>query len=198
MKGKKRKALISFVTILLLAACFPIATSAAETGADFSLTLDRAARTVSVTGTGYAPNERVSLVAAYNAPPAFQNLDYISQLSADESGAFSVTFPSAKGEWLGGESYYVALNGVVKSAAIYATRAVANPATRVSIKAGGSYQLDYQIDGIAYEFVSGNNSVARVSAGGLVTPVRAGSAAITLRATDGSNLSSSVIIIVTP
>ncbi|MDR1136563.1 MAG: hypothetical protein LBL49_10410 [Clostridiales Family XIII bacterium] len=195
----KRKILVMVAAVLILAPAIFVAVSAADTGEDFSITLDRAGKNVTVTATGYAPNESVSLLAAYDAVPEFSNLDYIDQLKADEDGNLSITYPSRyEDEWLGGQSYYVALNGKVKSEALYATAVKANPSVRISVKLRTTYQLDFDIDGIAYEFTTSNASIAKVSESGLITPVRAGSAVITLRATDGSDLASSIVVSVTP
>jgi hypothetical protein len=195
----KRKFLVLTAAALILAPAVFVAGSAAEAGADFSIALDREAKEVTVAGSGYAPYEAVSLLAAYGAAPEFTNLDYIDQLAADGNGDLSLTFPSRhEDEWLGGQSYYVALNGRLKSEALYATSVEANPSPRVNMRLKTKYQLDFAIDGVAYEFISSNANIAKVDADGLITPVRAGSAVITLRAADGSGLSSSVVVFVTP
>ncbi|MDR1000054.1 MAG: hypothetical protein LBL96_04525 [Clostridiales bacterium] len=195
----KRKFLVLLAAALILASAIFIAASAAGPDEDFSIALDRAAKQVTVTGTGYAPNESVSLLAAYDAVPSFSNLDYIDQLKADEDGNLSITYPSRyEGDWLGGQSYYVTLNGNSKFEALYATTVKANPSARISIKLKETRQLDFEIDGVAYEFTSGNASIAQVNESGLIKPVRAGSTTITLKATDGSGLTSSVLVSITP
>ncbi|MDR0424342.1 MAG: prolyl oligopeptidase family serine peptidase, partial [Clostridiales Family XIII bacterium] len=79
-----------------------------------------------------------------------------------------------------------------------ASYAKANPASRVTVRGKAPIKLGYEIDTNDYVFESSNPGVARVDAYGNVTPVRAGTAAITLRATDGSGLISSIVITVTP
>ncbi|MDR1135058.1 MAG: hypothetical protein LBL49_02605 [Clostridiales Family XIII bacterium] len=194
----KRKILIPLAVLLLTVPIFLAAVSAADDASDFTLALNRADGTVTVVGTGYEPGEMVSLMASFNKAQDYQNMDYVDQLTADGGGDFTITFPTKDGELLGGQTYFVALNGEVKSEQLYATQVKANPSARISLRLRSSYQLDYLIDGVAYEFVSGNPSIVRVDETGKLTPVRAGTAVISLRATDGSGLTSSVTVSVTP
>ncbi|MDR1136121.1 MAG: discoidin domain-containing protein [Clostridiales Family XIII bacterium] len=71
----------------------------------------------------------------------------------------------------------------------------ANPSARINVKVKGTYQLNISTDGASYEFVSANPAVVKVDpATGLITGVRAGSSVVTARLTDGSGLSSSVVV----
>ncbi|MDR1134691.1 MAG: hypothetical protein LBL49_00705 [Clostridiales Family XIII bacterium] len=193
----KRKSIVFLLVTVLLVAGVYLTTSAAE-NATFNVLLDRAGQTVTVTGSGYDANEKVSLIAAYNAPPAYDNLDYIDQLTADGDGNIAITFPSAQDEWLGGHSYYVALNGEVNSEMILATYAKVHTASRISVKMRTPFQLSYDVDGVAFEFTSSNNSILKVDENGLITPVRAGSATVSIHTTDGSDLRSSALVNVVP
>jgi beta-glucosidase len=73
-----------------------------------------------------------------------------------------------------------------------------NPSARISMRLRTTYQLQVSTDGLTYEFTSSNPSIARVSESGLVTPVRAGTAIITVRLTDGSGFTSSATVNITP
>ncbi|MDR0423929.1 MAG: Ig-like domain-containing protein [Clostridiales Family XIII bacterium] len=196
----RKKILALTAAVLFLASAAFIAVSAADTDAGFSIALDRATKQVTITGAGYAPNADVSLMAAYDAVPAFGNLDYVGQLKADAEGSIAFTYPSSyAGDWLGGQSYYVMVNGQLQSEMLQATTVKAHSSVRYNMKLKGDDQpLDFEIDGVLYEFTSSNPGVARVSSEGLVTAVRSGTAVITLKATDGSGKSSSITVFVTP
>ncbi|MDR0424732.1 MAG: hypothetical protein LBH39_04665 [Clostridiales Family XIII bacterium] len=196
----KRKILALAAAALLLASAAFIAVSAADTDADFKIELNREAKQVTITGSGYEPNAGVSLMAAYDEIPAFGNLDYVGQLTAGADGTIEIVYPSRyEGDWLGGQSYYVMLNGQLKSEALYATTAKAHSSVRYNMRLNdGNKPLEFEIDGVAYEFTSSNPGVVRVSAEGVATPVRSGTAVITLRATDGGDASSSITVFVTP
>ncbi|MDR1135848.1 MAG: family 78 glycoside hydrolase catalytic domain [Clostridiales Family XIII bacterium] len=168
---------------------------------DFDIALNKAEKAVRVTGTGFTPGKNVSLLAAYNFAPDSENSDFSTTLTADADGNIDFTLPAAVTEqapWLGGHSYYISINGVTDSAAIYATKAKVHTSARVSVRLRQTLQLNYDIDGAAYEFVSSNPAVATVDAEGIVTAKKAGTATLTLRATDGSGLISTAMITVTP
>jgi hypothetical protein len=163
----------------------------------FSVTADKARKLVSVSGTGYAPNQNLQLRAAYNYEPSAADSDYASTVTADADGNLEFTLPADATEgqpWLGGHSYYVSVDGVVESASIYATAAKVHTSVRATMKVKSELALAYTIDGVEYTFESSNQGIARVSADGVVTGVRAGTAVITLRATDGSGLTSTMMI----
>jgi hypothetical protein len=67
-------------------------------------------------------------------------------------------------------------------------------ASRISMKVGGELRMATSTDGVGYEYVSSNPSVARVSADGVVKAVRAGTAVISVRMTDGSGLVSAAVV----
>jgi uncharacterized protein YjdB len=67
---------------------------------------------------------------------------------------------------------------------------------RISLRARATLQLDYTIDGVEYKFESSNSSIVKVDENGVITGVRGGMAAVTLRATDGSGLTASVMVTV--
>ncbi|MDR1135722.1 MAG: hypothetical protein LBL49_06040 [Clostridiales Family XIII bacterium] len=69
--------------------------------------------------------------------------------------------------------------------------------SRVQTKVNSSLQINPIIDGVAYEITSSNPAVASVNHYGTVTPRKAGTTIITLRATDGSELTASVLVTVT-
>ncbi|MDR0423906.1 MAG: hypothetical protein LBH39_00335 [Clostridiales Family XIII bacterium] len=195
----KKKILALAAAMLLLASAAFIAVSAADTEAGFNIALERETKQVTITGAGYAPNSEVSLMAAYDVIPAFGNLDYVTQLTADAEGNIACTYPSSyDDDWLGGQSYYVMVNGQLKSEMLQATTVKAHSSVRYNMKLKKDEILDFEIDGVLYEFTSSNPGVARVSSEGLVTPVRSGTAVITLKATDGSDMSSSITVFVTP
>ncbi|MDR1135940.1 MAG: hypothetical protein LBL49_07150 [Clostridiales Family XIII bacterium] len=192
----RKKAIFFSGAAVLIALALFVVTSASENSI-FSVSLNRDAQTVTVSGSGFEPGEMISLLAAYNSPD-YANPDYIDQLTADGDGDVSFTFPSREDKWLGGHTYYVALNGATLSTPIYTTSVKVHSSARVSLKLRSTLQLDYEIDGASYAFTSSNTSILKVSADGVVTPQRAGSAIVTLKATDGSDLSSSLVINVTP
>ncbi|MDR0424077.1 MAG: Ig-like domain-containing protein [Clostridiales Family XIII bacterium] len=185
----------SIAASLMLIGAFAIA-AAADTPDQFSLTLNRAEQTVTVAGDGYRPGEALSLIAAYNRSPDFSGpIDYIDQLAANAQGEVSFTFPVGEDDWLGGNEYFVALNGVVQSEKLYATYAELDAPTRLSLRMrDGERTLAYDIDSAMYEFRSSNPSVARVSANGVVTPMRAGTTTISLISNDGSGLVRSIVV----
>jgi hypothetical protein len=116
---------------------------------------------------------------------------------ADADGNLEFTLPAAATEeqpWLGGHSYYVSLGGVVESADIYTTVAKVHTSARATLKVKRELELAYTIDGVDYTFESSNQGIAKVSESGTVTGMRAGTVIITLRATDGSGLSSSMML----
>ncbi|MDR1134714.1 MAG: glycoside hydrolase family 3 C-terminal domain-containing protein [Clostridiales Family XIII bacterium] len=80
----------------------------------------------------------------------------------------------------------------------YGTELKANPATRISMKARGTYQLEPITDGYKYEYSASNPSVVKVDANGLLTAVRAGTATVSVRLKDGSDLLASVMVTVVP
>ncbi|MDR1136208.1 MAG: hypothetical protein LBL49_08550 [Clostridiales Family XIII bacterium] len=73
-----------------------------------------------------------------------------------------------------------------------------NSPTRINTRLRTPVQLDFSVDGSAYEIQSSNASIAKVDYNGLITPVRAGMATVTIRTTDGSGLAKSVLVSVTP
>jgi exo-1,4-beta-D-glucosaminidase len=73
-----------------------------------------------------------------------------------------------------------------------------NTSVRIPLKLKATYQLDTATDGTRYSYTSSNPSIARVDQNGLITPVRAGQATITVRALDGSGLISSATVVITP
>jgi beta-xylosidase len=130
--------------------------------------------------------------------------------------AFSL--PDTKGEWqtvaggivdgpAGLQEVYVELTAPPSAGRVdldwfsfggKATRAEIEAPARINTRLKAPVQLDFLIDGAGYEFRSSNPGVARVDYNGLVTPVRAGNAVISIRTLDGSGLVDSVMINVTP
>jgi PKD repeat protein len=167
----------------------------------FVLTADKAGKTVTVSGSGYAPGQALTLKAAYNREPS--DGDYTAQVTADAEGRVHVVLPATVTEtapWLGGESWYVSLAGEVQSAPIYATYAKAHSSARISLRIKAKAALNVQVDAIpeAYEVLSSNPAVVKVtrtvSGAWTVTGVKAGTAMITVRTTDGSNLTHLVVV----
>ncbi|MDR1135764.1 MAG: family 43 glycosylhydrolase [Clostridiales Family XIII bacterium] len=80
-----------------------------------------------------------------------------------------------------------------------ATYAKVHSSARVNAKLkAGEFQLLPDTDGTNYEFTSANTGIATVDGNGLVTLRRSGSVIITLRTTYGSNLASSMLLVITP
>lgn len=189
---KKLAALLLVMAVLLQ---FAFVTALAEGGPTFSVEADRATKVITVTGTGFVPGQMVSLIGAVDQEPNFINADYINQLTADENGNVNISFPSRYADpFLGGNVYYVRLNSEVRSVMMKATVVSINEKVSVTVKKGKTLQLNYTIDGIRYQFYSGNESIATVSGTGLVTGVKTGMTTITLVAQDGSNLVAYVVI----
>ncbi|MDR1136656.1 MAG: carboxypeptidase regulatory-like domain-containing protein [Clostridiales Family XIII bacterium] len=166
---------------------------------DFSLELNKAIKTVRVTGEGYAPNQVITLTSAYNREPSGDDYDYRGQVTADAEGNVNATLPADVTDslpWLGGHMYYVSLGGKIGSAPIYTTVVKAHTSARISLKARASLQLIYTIDGVEFSFESTNSAIVKVDENGLITGVRGGMAAVSLKATDGSGLTSSVMVTV--
>jgi hypothetical protein len=168
----------------------------------FEIVADKTNKTVTISGSGYAPNQLIVLRAAYNREPSSTDSDYTREIRADGNGNVAVTLPAevtADLPWLGGHSYYVSLNGEVASAPIYATYAKAHSSARISLRIKGKAPLNVQVDAIpeAYEVVSSNPAivtVTRTSSGWTVAGVKAGTAMVTVRTTDGSNLTHLVVV----
>jgi hypothetical protein len=82
------------------------------------------------------------------------------------------------------------------------TQLKANTTVRVSLRLSRDKVNGYSVapvsDGNAYLYSSSNPAIARVDKDGKVTPVRAGTATISVRLDDGSGLVSSFIVTVTP
>ncbi|MDR0424744.1 MAG: family 43 glycosylhydrolase [Clostridiales Family XIII bacterium] len=68
----------------------------------------------------------------------------------------------------------------------------------MSLRTANELRLETSTDGVGYEYVSSNPSVARVSADGVVKAVRAGTAVISVRMTDGSGFVSSAVVTIRP
>ncbi|MDR0671022.1 MAG: discoidin domain-containing protein, partial [Oscillospiraceae bacterium] len=174
---------------------FVVARSAGE--AAVSVHPDKAARAVTVTGSGFSPHQRIELLAAYQRPPSASDYDYAARIFADEAGDISVTLPAAVTEdlpWLGGHRYEASLDGIAASATIYATAVRAHSSARVSLRIKGKAPLNFSTDSAVYEFVSSNPDIVSVDQNGLVTGRKAGAALIILRALDGSGLSHIVTV----
>ena len=73
-----------------------------------------------------------------------------------------------------------------------------NPAARVTLKLRSPLQLNTSTDSGLYEYASSNPSIVKVDGNGLLTPVSAGMATVTVKLTDGSGLVSSALVNVTP
>ncbi|MDR0425353.1 MAG: C69 family dipeptidase [Clostridiales Family XIII bacterium] len=211
--GKKGE----FVPTLLEKGVLPDYTFTAVGGTglpgQFSVIADKATRKVMVRGTGYEPNETLSLRVAYNSNPTPGSNEYEAQVQADGSGVIEAEIPAevtASAPWLGGESYDVYLGGVRKSGMLKATYAKLNETTRIQLQIKPAKKdvtinaekdpnvLDMIVDGVAYEIKSSNPSIVSVSQDGVMTPRRAGTATISLRTTDGSDMVSSVVVTVRP
>jgi beta-xylosidase len=79
-----------------------------------------------------------------------------------------------------------------------ATYAEIDSPARMNVRLRSTAQLQFSVDGVGYEFVSSNPGIVRVDHNGVVTPVRAGSAVVSIRTIDGSGLVDSVLVNVTP
>jgi glucuronoarabinoxylan endo-1,4-beta-xylanase len=99
------------------------------------------------------------------------------------------------------DNFYLADVSLVKleSPGAPASYVKVHNSARVSAKLkAGEFQLTPSTDGTDYEFISANPGIATVDGSGLVTLHRSGSVTITLRTTDGSNLTSSLLLIIAP
>ncbi|MDR0424913.1 MAG: M28 family peptidase, partial [Clostridiales Family XIII bacterium] len=104
------------------------------------------------------------------------------------------------------QQYIEMIDNIRDEAVAYANNAIwtrgtflkANPSVRITVKMRNTYPMAPATDSGLYEFTSSNPSVARVDKNGIVTPVRPGTAAISVRLIDGSGLVSSVTVNVTP
>ncbi|MDR1156854.1 MAG: Zn-dependent exopeptidase M28 [Oscillospiraceae bacterium] len=144
---------------------------------------DSASRTVAVTGTGYAPGARITLLGAYDAAPNYANLDAFREITADETGAFSVSLPS-RAAWQRGKTYYVSTNDVAAAALIPTTYVRAHSSARISLRIKGAAQLNFATDAAAYTFTSSHPSIVSVDETGRLRALRAGTALVTIRAND--------------
>ncbi|MDR1136162.1 MAG: hypothetical protein LBL49_08320 [Clostridiales Family XIII bacterium] len=79
-----------------------------------------------------------------------------------------------------------------------ATYANVHTSSRLTIRLRAPFQLVYDTDGSAYEFLSSNKSILKVDENGLITPQRAGSATVSIHTMDGSELLSSALVNIVP
>jgi hypothetical protein len=134
-------------------------------------------------GTGYAPFARITLLGAYGAAPNYANLDAFREITADETGAFSVSLPS-RAAWQRGQTYYVTANDTAAAAAIPTTYVRAHSSARISLRIKGAAQLNFSTDAAAYTFTSSQPSVVTVDGTGRLRALRAGTVLISIRAND--------------
>jgi hypothetical protein len=73
-----------------------------------------------------------------------------------------------------------------------------NSASRISMRTRATYRLASVTNGAPYEFISSNPNIVRVDQAGVITAVRAGSAVVSLRLTDGSGRVASAMVVATP
>ncbi|MDR1135067.1 MAG: glycoside hydrolase family 3 C-terminal domain-containing protein [Clostridiales Family XIII bacterium] len=169
-------------------------------GGNFAVTVDKASKTVAVTGEGYTPNQSFGLAVAYNRIPSDKDRDYSVYVTAGEDGKISLTLPASVTEsdpWLGGHAYYVTLNGDGEKGVIETTIVKVHSSARATARLRQPFELNWQTDAAEYQFTSSNNSIATVDQDGNIRALRAGSVIITLRALDHSGLTSSVVLNIT-
>jgi hypothetical protein len=158
----------------------------------FTVTADKASRTIRIEGSGYAPGQTLTLWVAYNREPTQQDNEYAAQITANSEGLVDVTLSEeiVKDQpWLGGHIFQAALDGDVQtSEMLHATQVKAHASARVSLRIKGKAILRFTIDGVLYEFAASSPTIVKVDQNGVVTGLRAGTALVTLRATDGSDL----------
>ncbi|MDR0570883.1 MAG: M28 family peptidase [Clostridiales Family XIII bacterium] len=183
--------------IVALALSYSAKAYPSEKTGDFNISVDKTTREISVSGSGYAPNARLEVLGAYNAVPGQANNDFLDNVYTDGAGAFSATFRSARENWLGGEEYYVSVDGDTKAKMIFATKVKISGGALVYARVGEAFDLDFTVDGVKYMFVSGNPRIAQVDEKtGRVTPLSRGKTAIGLKADDGSGLVSVISLTV--
>ncbi|MDR0381601.1 MAG: Zn-dependent exopeptidase M28 [Oscillospiraceae bacterium] len=177
------------VTEIVALSLFSLARAYPATHPNPAVTLapDSASRTVAVTGTGYAPGARITLMGAHDAAPHYANLDAFAEITADETGAFSVSLPS-RAVWHRGQTYHVAANDVAASAPIPTTYVRAHSSARISLRIKGAAQLNFSTDAAAYTFISSSPSIVSVDETGRLRALRAGTALISMRANDNGML----------
>jgi poly(3-hydroxybutyrate) depolymerase len=169
---------------------------------DFTVTADKADKTVTVTGTGYPIGQTLPLLAAYNRTPSADDADYETTVTADEDGRFSVTLPAevtADEPWLGGHAYTATVGDITPTAPIYTTVVRAHSSARISLRIKGKASLNLQTDAdpAFYEVSVSNPAIVRVTETGgtwTVTGLKAGTALVVVRATDGSGLTHLVTV----
>jgi hypothetical protein len=159
----------------------------------FDVAVDKAARTVTVIGSGFEPGERALLRTGYNYAPAAQANDYRLYVTADGAGRVDLTLPAsvtADLPWLGGHRYYVSLGGVTKSAPIPATEVRAHSSARISLRIKGKAPLNLNVEALpeeAYAVTSSNAAVVavdRVDGAWVVTGKKAGTVLVTVRVSE--------------
>ncbi len=147
----KKRIIASLAIAILLVQIFCM-TALAEGTPAVNITLDTPTRTVTLKGTGFAAGE-VSILAAYNEAPTFLNADYINQVTADSEGKFEITFPSAKDSWTAGDTYNVAVQGVVYTAAVTQTTAAIAIENLVTSNIVATYAANIKLKATALGFV---------------------------------------------
>jgi hypothetical protein len=140
----------------------------------------------SVSGGGrYTPGESVTVAATPAENFVFEGW-YENDIKLTQAEAVYV-FNAAVDRRL--EARFVRLTPV-------ATYAEVHSSARISLRIKQRGQLNFRTDSETYEFISANPAVVTVNESGQLTGVKAGTALVSIHTTDGSDLTSSVMVTV--
>ncbi|GHU49144.1 hypothetical protein FACS1894127_1650 [Clostridia bacterium] len=162
----------------------------------YTMSLDKATRTITINGSGFAPNQVFNLLGGYTTTPTALSYDFKAAPVANAGGNISYSFASPEPLWMAGERYYVSLSGDIRSEIIpdVVTQVKIEAPLRLNLVIRRPYELSLTVDGPGFVYNCSNKSVATVDSNGVITPIRTGTAVITVQTTDGSNLVSAIVI----
>ena len=160
----KRKLIFVILVAMVLA---PVSAFAAPVVND--LEFDKTIGTVTVSGSGFAANEFLSVLSAFAADPdipGFLTADYADQVVTDADGNFSFTFPSSKALRVD-DDYAVQVSAatggpLVKYLNVQGSTALLNAPLLFSGKITKEFDIAATYPGTGWEISSSNPAIVQV------------------------------------